>query len=399
MNRKQLLLVFLILWYSKFFSWMAFPINETLYGQISHIIEFLILVSFFVRRQSLDRSSINFSKPVMLMVLVPLLSIIPAIMYEGQSLSNAIINMTQQSMFLLYFTLHIIKLSKKELVQIIMTLGIVYCLIKVAEQITYPTMYFCQLARIDKFTGDVEMRNGFWRIIIAGGGCATIMTYMCFERYINERKTKLLIFVVLGLASIFLNLSRIGFVSCLLTMILIYMKDLSNTKNLSRLFGVAIVGVIIMENLDILVGADMLGETSDQLNDDDYVRWIAYDYFFHESLVNPIVFLLGHGPIAGTALAEELAMLIKEEGLYLSDIGIVGELYTYGLVFCIAEIYFFIYIMKRVKKVRWLFAYLLPSLVFLIMIPKLTGANAYINFSIMLYLADLQIREKELSTI
>ena len=103
MNKKQLFLIILILWYSQCFSWMSFPIESTMYGWISHILEFFLLLAYFAKRKS---ASYTFSRPVMCVMLIPFLSIISAVWMNGQTFMKGFVALTSQFTFILYFLFH-----------------------------------------------------------------------------------------------------------------------------------------------------------------------------------------------------------------------------------------------------------------------------------------------------
>lgn len=389
MNKKQLFLIFLILWYSQCFSWMSFPIGSTMYGWISHIIDAFLLLAYFAKRKSV---SYTFSKPIMCVMLIPFLSIISAVWMNGQTFMKGFIALTGQFTFILYFLFHLYHYTKKDILRVVMIIGVVFCCIKIVQQITYPTMWFCAASRINEITGLVEQRNGFWRIFMSCAGCATIMLYYKFNEYVQTKHKVALIFVLLGCINVFLDLGRMGYASTLIGLAIVYIPDFVNLKNLIRIGIVGLLAYLVINNIGLILGADMVEQTNKDMGE-DYVRWLSYDYYWSESIGSPIYLLFGHGPLVGTAAGLRLQDIEMNSGLWRSDIGIVGNIYDYGILYAISIVYFFIFIFKRTKNIRWMFGYAIPTFIFSFMLPVFIGPESYIMYSMMLYLCDIEITE------
>lgn len=395
MNKKQLFLIILILWYSQCFSWMSFPIGEVMYGWISHIVEAFLLLVCFIKRKS---ASYTFSKPVMCIMLVPFLSVISAVWMNGQTFMKGFIALTGQFTFILYFLLHLYHYTKKDILRVVMIIGVVFCCIKIVQQITYPTMWFCEVARINEITGLVEQRNGFWRIFMSCAGCATIMLYYKFNEYVQTKHKVALLFVILGCINVFLDLGRMGYAATLIGLAIVYIPDFVSPKNLIRIGIVGLLAYLVINNIGLILGADMIEETNKNMGE-DYARWLSYDYYWTQSTSNPLYFLLGHGPLVGTSAGFHLQEMEKECGLWRSDIGIVGNIYDYGILYAIAIVYFFIFIFKKTKNIRWMFGYAIPTFVFSVILPAFVGPESYIMYSMMLYLCDIEIKECKMNKI
>lgn len=393
MNKKQLLLVFLILWYSRFFSFLHFSIDESLFYYISYIIDLIILYICWKKNINPKRKQImNFSNITLLLFFSSLLSLFPACVFFGQSPLSGIFQLIPRAILLFYFILHEYSFSRKEILQVILCLGVCYSTIKLLQQFTYPHLLFCERSRISTITGEVEQRNGLWRILMQGGECASIMLYLKFEEFLHNKRAFLLVFVFLGSASIFLNLGRMHLVQMLLSIILLYYLcyGVGRSSIIKKIVVVAVV-IVIYNNISAIMGSEMLDKAIEQVNDTEDVRYKSFAYFWEESKVHPIVFLFGHGPLTGTHIGKELNLLEKDYGLYISDVGIVGLLYNYGVIYCILLILCYIFFLYKVRKIPWIFAYQLPILLFVVLMPVLHSPISMFFFAVILYLADIEL--------
>ena len=135
---------------------------------------------------------------------------------------------------------------------------------------------------------------------MAGGQCASFMLYYKFQELLTTKQRTALIFVLLGLGNVFLSLGRMFYASTLLGLALVYFISSNKSKKFFTLIILSSIAFIVLNNIGFIIGEDMVETTSSNM-DDDYVRWISYNYFWNESINNIIVFILGHGPLVGTS--------------------------------------------------------------------------------------------------
>ena len=180
-----------------------------------------------------------------------------------------------------------------------------------------------------------------------------------------------------------------GYASTLIGLALVYIPDFTNPKNLAKIGVVGLFAYLVINNIGLILGADMIEETNKNMGE-DYVRWLSYDYYWSESISSPIYFLFGHGPLVGTAAGLRLQDIEMNSGLWRADIGIVGNIYNYGILYAAAIVYFFVFILKNTKNNRWMFGYAFPTLIFSVILPAFLGPESNIMFAMMLYLCDIE---------
>ena len=88
----------------------------------------------------------------------------------------------------------------------------------------------------------------------------------------------------------------------------------------------------------------LMEETRGQLNDTHYNRWQAIYYYVLERDYNFYNTLLGNGkPCAGSPYLYELVRVSKSRLAFVSDIGLIGTFYMYGLAMMLF-IYRFVFV-------------------------------------------------------
>lgn len=135
---------------------------------------------------------------------------------------------------------------------------------------------------------------------------------------------------------------------------------------------------------------DLLESSQETVNDEDYVRYLSYALFWHESSSSPLLFLFGNGiPAVGSHYANYLSNL-EDMGLFLSDVGCVGQGYQVGYVF-IAMFYVMILVLF-LKYRKYVPLYILMYVfVMAVCSVMLTPVGNMGIWAVILYICDLHI--------
>lgn len=170
----------------------------------------------------------------------------------------------------------------------------------------------------------VHMVSGLHFIVIA-------FIFSLYE-YRERRTIRKLIPVALLFLFIFIARNRTFLIS---TCFIVFLSVLSNRSARSRLYAFAVMSFAVVIIALVLVDTiySLLVETMDQLADPDYNRIKAILYAF--SLPNgKESILIGNGFISGNfhPIVDDL----RQEGIFYSDIGMIGLWHVYGLLPVIA---------------------------------------------------------------
>lgn len=132
---------------------------------------------------------------------------------------------------------------------------------------------------------------------------------------------------------------------------------------------------------------NLYAETLNQLNDESYNRWQSVEFYLIEFKSNLFTVLFGHGyPSVGSDYLILIQEAINDRFAILSDIGLLGSYFFYGIFF-VAIIYSFCF--NSFKKYQPL--YLKFNAIFIVFVPTIQGfghnsLGAAILFSIFFYL-------------
>jgi hypothetical protein len=122
------------------------------------------------------------------------------------------------------------------------------------------------------------------------------------------------------------------------------------------------------------------------------IRFKSAKYYLADSKKNPVALIIGNGQSSGhSRYGQRMGKISEYYGYYLSDIGIIGTIYRYGLVFAlvIVLIMFRILSMKLppdlhyIKLFLWMHVFLIFSTY-----PFYEDKTGIILFSFILYLAE-----------
>src|SRR5690606_31568872 len=103
--------------------------------------------------------------------------------------------------------------------------------------------------------------------------------------------------------------------------------------------------------------SELIEITNDQLDNDDYIRFLSADYYLNEYWPHWSTKLLGNGRAHGLSEYGEEMALLTDLGFHRSDVGIIGTYNEFGIFYIIniAMFYFFgLFAKIREKKDKYL---------------------------------------------
>ena len=154
------------------------------------------------------------------------------------------------------------------------------------------------------------------------------------------------------------------------------------------MIGLIVLGAILIGSVfyDDLLGR-FVENAQDDINNSDYVRFVAWRYFGLDYWEDGFNMLLGNGKesIGNSEYGDFIQNLMVQYRLYRSDIGIVGTFSMYGVLYLIVVIAAYIKIFKQLKYCpTYLYMTIIASLVTIIMISWVDP----VIFGLILYLID-----------
>jgi len=267
----------------------------------------------------------HFKAPIFLMIAAVFLSMFTAYVAFNQNFAISFYAQRDIYFYMFYFTLHVLKVDKRDLQRIIILFGLLFFFLYLIQYFAFPTQLF-----------DVGMREerGTIRIYLEGSGYAMLSYFMCLHIYYSTNKVKYLLLSIVFLIPIILFGARSGLFTLLMGTIaqLLFSKRLKSKVLIVFLVLVALVPTFYFFQ-GVFEGLARATET-ESAEGTDNVRILAAQYFLTQFIPNDFAYLSGIGaPSDRSPLGQMTTLLTKNYGFYLVDIGIIGNYVTYGVGF------------------------------------------------------------------
>lgn len=283
-----------------------------------------------------------------------LLSCIPSIVIFGQSLYEAITGI-QMYVFpmLLYYLLHKWKTDENTIFKFLIGFTAVFGFFEVIQQYTYPTYWF-NGREANEITGLLEERMGFWRFYLFGIDYCLLAIMLCFGKILKKEGKQGInyIFFLICAVAVYFFLARkdiYAVVSCVAIGTLFYTKKggIGSKIFISLLLlGAYLFLSNAMTDLNEQTQTEM-GESSE-----DFIRFVAADYFINSFSNSPLYYIFGSGiPGGKNYLMSQITYLSENLNIYQDDCGFVGFFSKFGLFGLMTQIYILIKIALNYKHI------------------------------------------------
>lgn len=328
-----------------------------------------------------------------------LLSCIPSIVIFGQSLYEAITGI-QMYVFpmLLYYLLHKWKTNENTIYKFLIGFTAVFGFFEVIQQYTYPTYWF-NGREANEITGLLEERMGFWRFYLFGIDYCLLAIMLCFGKILKKEGKQEInyIFFLICAVAVYFFLARkdiYAVVSCVAIGTLFYTKKGGIG---SKFF----ISVLLLCAYLFLGNAmtDLNEQTQTEMGEssEDFIRFVAADYFINSFSNSPLYYIFGSGiPGGKNYLMFQITYLSENLNIYQDDCGFVGFFSKFGLFGLMTQIYILIKIALNYKHIDMhllMFALLQLEISFF----DFWGNNTrnLASWAIFLYLLDKNIKKNK----
>ena len=398
-NRNQVVvLVILMALFTNFFYFSNW--NVTIAGRLWNL-TYILLILFYFAYYRRKNQSMHFSRIVTFLAFFPFLSSISSYTEFGQSFISSIPVLLSGATWIVYFLLHKYKVGEASILQSFLIISLIILFLQVIQQFTYPQAYFGVYSeeKISQFTGTMEkvdIRNGLYRFRIAINGFFTCP--VLFYLWISVRKRVNLsniITIILLLVSLYLTLTRQVFVSCIATFVLSFLFG-KNRSNISiYVIGISLASIIYVYSDNLFLAFE---ELTKEDSHEDNIRILCARFYIEKIVKNPLVFLIGYGKPAATG---EFAVLFYKwqsiMGFHTVDIGFIGQIFHFGVIYVIAIYHLLIKLLFFTKGVPpYIRLFIIYTTLMSVMIFPVTAPVTYFIWSILLYICDLYINNSPL---
>lgn len=176
--------------------------------------------------------------------------------------------------------------------------------------------------------------------------------YYLIQRYITKFSYKRFIEALLWISFIFLYQNR----SFIIGVLLVFIYSIYKLK--SRIKPLIIISIFIICCIALYYTKDiwysLMNESESQIGNKDYNRWKSLYYYFNEYSPNLWCYLTGNGfPSIGNSSFGNLMDFNMSNGIYASDLGLIGMWTDYGVLPLIG-IYFMVLQFLLRKYPLWL---------------------------------------------
>ena len=382
----------------KFFNHVNIPNS---YGDAIIKVFCLLLLAFLVIKRPRG-PQFHFSRLVLLFSFLPFMSIINSLSNFNQGIKDGFIATLPSCIWLLYFVLHYFNVKEGTIMRAFLLCGLFIVAVQIIQQYTYPDAVFGvftdEISMEKNLDGEIaKQRNGLWRFNMNNNMYYTAP--FLFGAWIWFRKKfdmRLLVIIALFLVSTYLTLTRQVMVAMILTLVSSALFGTKRKKWKMILFVFVLLWGgyeyydVLFESLEVQTEEDSLG-----------ARLFAFQYFWQDSLRDTSTFLFGYGdPSGASAFAEYIQHLAKDMKCYVSDVGFVGMIWRYGILYVLSGFYLLFLLFYKMRKVvpGYIRLFVLFVTIMSIMIfPFGVSSARNIMWPLLLYIIDLHINQSPLS--
>lgn len=386
-----------------FFSFLSFTIflassgfsyvnwNVTFSGRVLNVIALFMLYFVFMNLSNIQ-CAMHFSKQVKRLALLPFLSVIGGMLTTGISPISAAIGCLSHSFILFYFLFHYFGIREKPIMVLITIFCLIVLAIQVVQQFTFPIAFFGLRSLDDPAVNHVmdlvDVRNGLYRFRIVFL-FAMVAIFYYWQRIQEEFRTVSMLLFILSAVSIYLFLTRQLMISvyAMIFFSMFLVRGFKAKLWILGLLGILLIGIV---GYGDLLFEELMESVNDDANEDN-IRVSSALYFLGGIFRNPVTIFFGNGS------PDYLPTIGMNKGYWITDVGLIGEAFTYGVVYVICFYRLLFRIFRRRKQIPlYVKLFVMTSTVMSIMIFPITNWISALIWAVLLYISDLHINKSSL---
>ncbi len=328
---KIIVLLFIIFGYFQLFSLDAIPRDlRVISGFVAISLIFLMLIVKVVYDSTERKIPKNFSLPIALFLLALFLSIPVTKAYHNQSFILSIWISRGLFFYFLYYMLHAYDYNRRTLEKFFIFIGLFTILAFYIQTFIYPTRIFDVRMSIDR---------GTLRLFLPSMSFSIIVYFYYLNQFFKSNKALPIIIALLALSIFILQATR----QLIASLVLLTIINLFRSKEVKSRFLISFLiligmGAVFLIFYDLFIELFTVSkvQTSGQR---ESVRIKAIEYFTGKFQPSFLTYIFGNGEgHEASQYGLKMVYLQLTKGLYLSDIGIIGDYVRYGVIFVIAAI-------------------------------------------------------------
>lgn len=391
-NRKiSIALLYLLLLFVNMF--MTFqPIENLVYASGKIFFPLVFIIGILSWRKIYSKCTQN--KVIFFFCILIILSIITSYVFENQSPIDSLLALYSFIAIIpFYYILKVSRIKEREIVKVLTVLSFIYIAINMFQQVL-PIYLF------GSRSGE-EIRFGLNRYSIWGDRLCIIPLFYYLSLWMKSLKRKYLLVVLFMFVGIFFQLERILLASvsiAILLMLFLGKKEKKTMKYYLILFFLISVPFFFFSSNESKIGTEkMIERTNKEIDEgDNNLRYLSISYYLTEFNNTTPKFLFGTGvPYKDSSYGKKIES-IEDYGFFRADIGIFGDISTYGLISVIILAIILIRLIFFNNDTPTYIKYILLFFVFgWILNSSIDTAYRLVLWPIILYLIDIHKNAKK----
>lgn len=300
--------------------------DRTLSGWLNWIVCGGIVLIVCLRRNRLNREIMPFEKYIRWMMIVPCLALLGRMLVYEESPWEERHTMLNILAYLFFYLFYLCKVSEEQILKLFTVLGLIMFSLQVVQQFDISDALFGVYrpdSDLEHGYNVAEVRNGIYRFRLPGVQFVLFCMYYYWVQLLRKVSLRNMIMFGIFLVSVYLTLTRQVIVASLFTLLVsvLFVKNVRMRMVAMILLFVSVI--ILVRNADSLFAYffEMTQNEDARFNP----RTIAFGFYMDKIIQSPVSFFFGNGhPFELTRWQQVL-------GLYPSDIGLVGEVFHYGI--------------------------------------------------------------------
>lgn len=267
----------------------------------------------------------NFSLFIIIILMALPFSMYIASLFHHQSIGVSLYAQRSIYFYFIYFVLHQLKIKPSDFEKIFFVLAFAYIFFYLLQYILYPLILF---------DATIFKDRGTLRMFLYGLSYMMIAYFFALQVLLRTNQLKYLIFLLIALTIIIMIGSRM-LISSVAAVTLLNLAVEKRIKSRLAIYTLVIAGIILLFYAFQNVFQELIAVTRETRAEGmDNIRIKATRYFLSKFFPNVFAYIFGNGATgASSEYSSILGFLSNRYGYYLSDIGIIGNYVSYGLLF------------------------------------------------------------------
>lgn len=310
--------------------WTVLPIGNILKGDLLLIMQ-LIWFIFGYMKWGYKSNKILFRKPYIyipiLMWLAVFISFIPAYYYQNQSFIQSLITSRTLVYYIGIWILLLIQPTEKDVIKALDVFSVLFLIVFLLN--SFASFYItADKIQQTKEMVEVQKNSRFFGNYIAGFQFVYISLAYRVQKVTKSFSISDFYKILLYFGIIFLVQNRSNLLPAAILLIIAMLKFKSKYKYILIIILTIILLVLVSLTSDLWYS--IIYQTKSELNNNDYNRIIAFNYFIFDANPSWINFFIGNGFISSHA--SDLKANLMTTGIYNSDMGFIGMWNYYGII-------------------------------------------------------------------